>query len=102
MGSVRVPVKDLLSGEESNGFSTDRGDKAMADGFIHTLYKNGEWINEVEGGSAFGGSHATKEDAVAAGRARAKADETEHVIRNQDGTISERNSYGGDPASRPG
>jgi len=27
---------------------------------------------------------------------------TEHVIHNQDGTISERNSYGNDPATRPG
>src|SRR6478736_9244336 len=26
---------------------------------------------------------------------------TEHVIHNQDGTISERNSYGNDPATRP-
>ena len=38
----------------------------------------------------------------AAGRARAMADKTEHVIHNQDGTISERNSYGGDPSSRVG
>ena len=74
----------------------------MADGFIHTVFKNDEWINEVEGGSEFGGSHATKEDAVAAGRARAQQDKTEHVIHNQDGTISERNSYGNDPAFRPG
>jgi Uncharacterized protein conserved in bacteria (DUF2188) len=49
-----------------------------------------------------GGAHSTKEDAVAAGRARAKQDTTEHVIHNQDGTISERSSYGNDPASRPG
>jgi Uncharacterized protein conserved in bacteria (DUF2188) len=36
------------------------------------------------------------------GRARAQADRTEHLINNEDGTISERNSYGNDPASRPG
>jgi hypothetical protein len=26
----------------------------------------------------------------------------EHLIHNQNGSISERNSYGRDPASRPG
>ena len=74
----------------------------MADGFIHTVYKHDHWINEVEGGSAFGGVHSTKEEAVSFGRARARQDKTEHVIHNQDGTISERNSYGNDPATRPG
>jgi hypothetical protein len=28
--------------------------------------------------------------------------EVEHLIHNQDGMISERNSYGNDPRSRPG
>jgi Uncharacterized protein conserved in bacteria (DUF2188) len=74
----------------------------MADGFIHTVSKDGQWINEVEGGNAFGGTHATKDEAVAAGRARAEANKTEHVIHNEDGTIGERNSYGSDPASSPG
>jgi hypothetical protein len=74
----------------------------MAEGFIHTVFKDDQWINEVEGGEAIGGVHATKEEAVSSGRARAEQDRTEHVIHNQDGTISERNSYGGDPASSPG
>ena len=74
----------------------------MAEGFIHTVYKNDEWINEFEEGAELGLAHRTKDEAVAAGRERAVADETEHVIHNQDGTISERNSYGNDPASRPG
>ena len=74
----------------------------MADGFVHTVHKDGEWINEIEGGAAFGGAHSTKEQAVAAGRERAQEENTEHVIHNQDGTISDRKSYGNDPASRPG
>jgi hypothetical protein len=74
----------------------------LAEGFVLTVYKNGQWVNEIESGSEFGGPHSTKENAVAAGRARAKQDKTEHVIHNQDGTISERNSHGNDPASRPG
>jgi hypothetical protein len=58
------------------------------------------WINEVEEGGRVSGPHRTKYEA--AGGARARQDRTEHVIHNQDGTISERNSYGNDPASRPG
>lgn len=64
--------------------------------------KHDQWVNEVEGNGTIGGVHATKEEAVGVGRARARADETEHVIHSQDGTISEQNSYGNDPASRPG
>lgn len=74
----------------------------MAKGFIHTVYKDGQWRNVVEEGDDIGGAHATKEEAVSAGSARAKQDRTEHVIHNQDGTIGERSSYGNDPADRPG
>jgi hypothetical protein len=74
----------------------------LAKGFIHTVHKDGHWINEVEEGEAIGGFHSTKEEAVKAGRARAQADNTEHVIHKEDGTIGERSSYGNDPASRPG
>jgi hypothetical protein len=39
---------------------------------------------------------------VKAGRDLARSRKTEHVIHNLDGKIGERNSYGNDPASRPG
>jgi hypothetical protein len=77
----------------------------MADGFVHTVYRDGNWVNEVEGAAddrALPGNHDTKETAVAAGRAAAISRQTEHVIHNQDGTIGERNSYGNDPPDRPG
>ena len=35
----------------------------MADGFIHTVWKDGEWQNEVEGGDRVPGDFSTKEDA---------------------------------------
>jgi hypothetical protein len=44
----------------------------------------------------------TKAEAQQAGRETAKRDGVEHVIHNKDGQIGERNSYGNDPASRPG
>jgi hypothetical protein len=74
----------------------------MADGFVHTVHKGLQWVNEMEGGAEFGGAHPAKEDAISAGRARAMEAKTEHVIHNEDGSISERNSDGNDSASRPG
>lgn len=74
----------------------------MARDWIHTVYRDGAWINEVEGQGQFGETHSTKDAAVEAGRARAQQDATEHVIHDQGGQISERNSYGSDPRSSAG
>ena len=49
----------------------------MAEGFVRTVHKGGQWVNEIEGGAEFGGTHSTKEQAVAAGRARAMQDGTD-------------------------
>jgi len=74
----------------------------MADGFVHTVHKDGGWVNTVEGGDELDDWHATKDVAVEAGRSAAKDRNTEHVIHNEDNSIAERNSYGHDPADRPG
>jgi hypothetical protein len=74
----------------------------MADGFIHTVWKDDEWQNETESGKRVPGSYVNKEEAVATGRSRALRNVTEHVIPHQDGTIAERTSYGNDPVHRPG
>ena len=75
----------------------------MASGFVHTVHSDGSWKNSIEGdGELLHGTFDTKRDAVAAGRLEAERRKTEHVIHNEDGSISERNSYGNDPANRPG
>ena len=75
----------------------------MTAGFVHTVPKDGNWVNKIEGEeSTLPGVHATKLVAVAAGRDEAIQRRTEHVIHDEDGSIGERNSYGGDPESRPG
>ena len=75
----------------------------MAVGFVHTVHRQRRWLNEIEGDdAALSGRYETKDEAVAAGREEAMRRETEHVIHNEDGSIAERNSYGGDPAQRPG
>lgn len=67
----------------------------MARGWIHTVHKNGQWVNEIEGGGVLS-SYTTKEQAVEAGRVAAMSNKAEHVIHNMDGTIAQRNSYGPD------
>ena len=70
---------------------------ALSIPFTETVSGSTRWRGE-----RIQGSFATKEVAVSEGRLRAIDAETEHVIHNEDGTIGERNSYGADPASRPG
>ena len=74
----------------------------MAGGCVHTIYKREGWVNELEGEGELPGKYATRGAAISIGREEAIDRQTEHVIHNQDGTISLRSSYGNDPASRPG
>ncbi len=75
----------------------------MAAGFVHTTQRDGRWRNTLEGQDGLlPGAFDTKAEAVAVGRLEARRRQTEHVIHNEDGSIAERNSYGSDPAHRPG
>jgi hypothetical protein len=75
----------------------------MAQGDIETYYEDGSWKNKREGTDrAFGAGYSTKHEAEAAGREAAKSDSVEHVIKNQDGKIGAKNSYGNDPRNVPG
>jgi hypothetical protein len=74
----------------------------MAQGDIHTVHRDGRWLNEVEGGKRASNSASTKAEAQALGRAMAQKRRVEHHVHNKDGTIGARNSYGNDPASRRG
>ena len=75
----------------------------MAEGFVHTVHRDGRWMNSIEGDQGpLPDSFDTKQDAVEAGRAEARQRQTEHVIHNEDGSFGERHSYGNDPADRPG
>ena len=76
---------------------------AVAQGDIETYYEDGQWKNKREGTDrAFGAGYSTKAEAEAAGRETAQADRVEHVIKNQDGQIGSKNSYGNDPRNVPG
>ena len=75
----------------------------MPRGDVETFHEGGTWHNKVEGTSeALGSSYPTKTEAQAAGREYARAHKVEHIIRNLDGRIGERNTYGHDLRNIPG
>jgi len=51
-------------------------------------------------GRAFGADYG-KAEAETAGRDPAQADKVEHIIKNQNGKIGSKNSYGNDPRADP-
>jgi hypothetical protein len=66
-------------------------------GDVETYHQNEQWHSKIEGEDQPFATAATKDEAVKAGRERAQVDAVEHIIKNLDGRIHERNSYGHDP-----
>ena len=64
---------------------------------VHTVSHGDGWANKREGSSRVSKVFPTKAAAQAAGRKTAKREKTEHIIRNKNGRIASRNSYGRDP-----
>lgn len=69
---------------------------------VETYHEDGKWKNKVEGKARATKTFDTKAEAVAAGREQAMKLETEHVIKNMDGKISGKKSYGNDPRAPKG
>jgi len=63
---------------------------------------DGRWARQRNGTSRAASLHDTQAEAEEAARAQAKRMKTELVIKGRDGQIQRRDSYGGDPARRPG
>jgi hypothetical protein len=65
---------------------------------VETLpHPDGGWGNKVQGNDRFSNRAPIKAESQKVGREMAKQRQTEHIIKNQDGKIGSRNSYGGDP-----
>jgi hypothetical protein len=62
----------------------------------------GGWGNHFEGSPRVMDRASRKADVQKQGRERARKHMVEHIVQKQDGTIGERNSYGGDSPRRPG
>lgn len=69
----------------------------MPTGDVETFPQDGAWANRITGHANVEGSHRTKVQAVEAGRELARTLKVEHIIKNENGQIAERNSYGNDP-----
>jgi hypothetical protein len=74
----------------------------MPAGGVETYHADGKWKNRIEALDDLPGEHDTKAEAVRVGRDEARERKVEHIIRNLDGTIGERNTYGHDPRNIPG
>lgn len=69
----------------------------MSKGDVETYHENGMWHNRVEGESEGSlGAHDMKDEAVSAGRLLAQVRMVEHIVKNHDGSVGERHSYGRD------
>ena len=66
-------------------------------GDVNTYPEHGQWNNRVEGETEPSSSHPTREEAASRGRQMAMVRKVEHIVREPDGTIAERTSYGHDP-----
>src|SRR3954454_9743689 len=64
--------------------------------------EGGGWGNRYEGSTRVMDRGLRKADVQKQGRERARNSKVEHIIQKADGTIGERNSYGGDSPRRPG
>jgi hypothetical protein len=80
---------------------TPRG-AGMPAGDVETFHKDDKWHNRIEGSQGTVGTYDTKERAVEEGRDLARSSRVEHIVRNLDGTIGERSTYGHDPRDIPG
>lgn len=69
----------------------------MAKGDIETYYEDGQWKSKVEGRERAARVGGTKAEQTAIGRRLAQDHKGEHIIKNEDGTIGEKNSYGKRP-----
>lgn len=76
----------------------------MPAGDVQTLYENGQWLTRIEGVGGARARFETKAQAAEHGRKEALDRGVEHIIKNQDGTIAERNTYprSADPRDIPG
>ena len=62
--------------------------------------KNGTWAVQTDATQRADSLHDRKSDAVARGRELAKSKKTELLVKNENGRIAQKDSYGNDPRGR--
>ncbi len=69
----------------------------MPDGDVETFHEDGRWHNRIESHGLIDESYDTKAEAIEAGRELARGLKVEHIVRDRNGRIGDRSSYGHDP-----
>ena len=69
---------------------------------IETYFEDGHWKNWDQGErSEIGSSHTSKDEAISEGRELARQRNVEHIVRDQDASIVEREEYGDQDSPSP-
>jgi hypothetical protein len=74
----------------------------MAKGDVEVHPLSDAWAVKVEGEGVPRSTHELKTEAVSSGKALAKALGVEFIVKNSDGRVAEKASYGNDPRNVPG
>lgn len=69
---------------------------------VHIVPHSDGWAVKIEGNDRATSVHDTQQQAIDAGRDRARREESELLIHGRDGRIRDRDSYGGDGFPPPG
>jgi hypothetical protein len=79
----------------SDGGSSSHGkEQRVPKGNVETYFEDDVWKNRIEGNLIEHSVYERKVTAILVGSDLARSRKVEHIIRNEDGTISERNNYG--------
>jgi len=65
----------------------------MTSSDVETYFEDGAWRNWVDGGQ-LGGPHPSRDDAIAEGRDAARDRGVEHVIRDEQASVVDREEFG--------
>ena len=74
----------------------------MAKGDVEVHPLSDAWAVRVEGEGMPRSNQERKSDAIESGRALAISLNVEFIVKNRDGKIAEKDSYGNDPRNVPG
>ena len=61
---------------------------------VETYFEDGAWRNWADGGQV-GGSHPDRDRAVAEGRETARDRGVEHIVRDEQASVVDREDFGG-------
>jgi hypothetical protein len=70
-------------------------------GDVETYFEDDVWKNKIQGNLIEHSVYERKVTAVLVGGDMARSRKVEHIIKDKDGTISERHSYRNDPRDSP-